>query len=261
VADPEAGLSSAPADAGGPASTAGAAATLEALRDGDLEVVGRLPGSTNQALVVLVRHPARPEPFPAVYKAARGERPLFDFPFGTLVRREVAAFALSEHLGWSIVPPTVLRDGPFGEGSVQEWIFLDESVDQVALVNDDDPRLRRMAVFDALANNTDRKIGHILPAPEGRLFGVDHGVTFSPDPKLRTVLWGWAGEPLAEDEIEGVRRVSAGLRRGGELAAALAPLLSPDEVLATKRRAASLLRTRRFPLPRPDWPAIPWPPY
>ncbi|HET9436151.1 MAG TPA: SCO1664 family protein [Candidatus Limnocylindrales bacterium] len=233
------------------------AGTLAALRDGELDVLGRLPGSSNQALVVLVRHPALTPPFHAVYKATLGERPLFDFPTGTLARREVAAFLVSEALGWAIVPPTVLREGPFGEGMVQEWVHGDPSVDLVELVVGDDPRLRRMAVFDAIVNNTDRKGGHIVPMPDGHLFGVDHGVTFSTVPKLRTVLWGWMGTPFDDDEVAGLERVRVALR--GSLAAGLRELLDPAEVTATKRRVASLLRTKRFPRPNPDWPSIPWP--
>jgi uncharacterized repeat protein (TIGR03843 family) len=233
------------------------ATTLRALRDGDLEVLGRLPGSSNQALVVLVHHPDLGEPFHAVYKATRAERPLFDFPEGTLARREVAAFLVSEASGWGLVPPTVHRDGPFGEGMVQQWIHGDPGVDLVAMVVGDDPRLRRMAVFDAIVNNTDRKGGHLLPMPGGHVFGVDHGVTFSTVPKLRTVLWGWMGTPFAEDELAGLERVRAAL--AGELAPALRELLAPAEVSATKRRVATLLRTRRFPRPNRDWPAVPWP--
>ncbi len=231
--------------------------TIDALRDGELEILGRLPGSSNQALVVLVRHPHRPEPFHAVYKATLAERPLFDFPAGTLARREVAAFLVSEAMAWGIVPPTVLRDGPFGEGMVQEWIHADPSVDLVAMVVQDDPRLRRMAIFDAIVNNTDRKGGHLLPLPDGHVYGVDHGVTFSIQPKLRTVLWGWMGEPLESWEVEGVERVAAAL--DGDLAAALGELLARAEVTATRRRVASLLRRRRFPRPNPNWPAVPWP--
>jgi uncharacterized repeat protein (TIGR03843 family) len=232
-------------------------ATLVALRDGDLEVLGRLPGSSNQALVVLVHDPALAEPFHAVYKASLAERPLFDFPIGTLARREVAAFLVSEATGWGIVPPTVLRDGPYGVGMVQQWIHGDASVDLVAMVVDDDPRLRRMAVFDAMVNNTDRKGGHIVPLPDGHVHGVDHGVTFSIEPKLRTVLWGWVGTAFEADELAGLERVRAAL--GGELAASLRELLDPAEVTATKRRVASLLRYRRFPRPNPNWPSIPWP--
>ncbi|MCI0583882.1 MAG: SCO1664 family protein [Chloroflexi bacterium] len=232
-------------------------AVLAALRVGELEVLGRLPGSSNQALVVLVHHPDLAEPFHAVYKATVAERPLFDFPPGTLARREVAAFLVSEATGWGIVPPTVLRDGPYGVGMVQQWVHGDPSVDLVALVVGDDPRLRRMAVFDAIVNNTDRKGGHVVPMPDGHLFGVDHGVTFSVEPKLRTVLWGWVGQPFEAEEVAGLERVRVGLR--SELATGLLELLDPAEVTATRRRVASLLRYRRFPRPNPDWPSIPWP--
>jgi uncharacterized repeat protein (TIGR03843 family) len=235
-------------------------ATIRALLGGELEVLGRLPGSSNQALVVLVHHPALAEPFHAVYKATLAERPVFDFPIGTLARREVAAFLVSEATGWGIVPPTVLREGPFGEGAVQLWIDLDPSVDVVAMVVEDDPRLRRIAVLDAAMNNTDRKGGHLLPVDGGRhIFGVDHGVTFSTVPKLRTVLWGWRGQPLSAEEIEGLRRLADGLR--GSLARELAPLLSRLEIAATRRRVDGLIETGRFPYPRVDWPAIPWPPF
>ena len=233
--------------------------TLEGLRHGELQVLGRLPGSSNQALVVLVHHAGLEQPFHAVYKATVAERPLFDFPAGTLARREVAAFLVSEATGWRIVPPTVLRDGPFGEGMVQQWIHADEAVDRVEMVVGDDARLRRMAVFDAVVNNTDRKVGHLLPLPDGHVFGVDHGVTFSTQPKLRTVLWGWMGTPFEPDELEGLERVRAAL--GGPLGGALRELIAPEEVTATKRRVASLLRFRRFPRPGTDWPAVPWPAY
>lgn len=197
----------------------------------------------------------------AVYKPARGERPLFDFPYGTLARREVAAFLVSDALGWDLVPPTVLRDGPFGEGMVQAWVEADRSVDVVDLVRTGDPRLRPMAVFDAIVNNTDRKGGHLLPVTGGHVLGVDHGVTFSVVPKLRTVLWAWRGEPFADAEREGLERVRGSLRRGGTLAAALETLLDPAEVTATRRRVAALLRTGRFPQPPRDWPPVPWPPF
>jgi uncharacterized repeat protein (TIGR03843 family) len=220
-------------------------------------VLGRLPGSSNQALVVLVHHPQLAEPFHAVYKATLAERPLFDFPIGTLARREVAAFLVSEATGWGIVPPTVLREGPYGVGMVQQWIHADPAVDLVALVVEDDPRLRRMAVFDAIVNNTDRKGGHLLPMPDGHVYGVDHGVTFSVEPKLRTVLWGWVGMPFEDEELAALERVRAELR--GDLTLGLGELLDPSEVTATKRRVASLLRFRRFPRPNPNWPSIPWP--
>ncbi|MEO8208268.1 MAG: SCO1664 family protein [Chloroflexota bacterium] len=207
--------------------------------------------------MVLVHHPHLAEPFHAVYKATIGERPLADFPVGTLARREVAAFLVSEATGWGIVPPTVLRDGPFGEGMVQAWIHPDPEADIVAMVMHPDPRLRRMAVFDAIINNTDRKGGHVLPVPDGHAHGVDHGVTFSTVPKLRTVLWGWMGTPMNEDEIAGVERVREGL--DGNLGTELRALLSRSEVAATRRRVMALLKRGRFPRPGRNWPAVPWP--
>ncbi len=239
------------------------AAALDVLADGQIELVGRLLGSTNHAMFCRVTRICPPPETPlvvdAVYKPIAGERPLDDFPDETLSRREVAAFLVSEAIGWAIVPPTVLRDGPFGEGALQLWVDVDETVDVVAMVVEDDPRLRRIAVFDAAVNNTDRKGGHLLPVTGGQIHGVDHGVTFSTVPKLRTVLWGWRGQPLAGDELAGLGRLAEALR--GDLARDLAGLLSRAEIAATRRRVDRLLETRRFPLPRPDWPAIPWPPF
>jgi hypothetical protein len=236
---------------------------LDVLRDGEIEIVGRLLGSSNHAMLCRVRL-ACPEPgetivLEAVYKPTAGERPLDDFPDGTLSHREVAAFLVSEAIGWSVVPPTIRRDGPFGDGSLQLWIDIDPAVDVVGMVVEDDRRLRRIAVFDAAVNNTDRKGGHLLPVSGGHVFGVDHGVTFSTVPKLRTVLWGWRGRPFAADERAGLSRLADALR--GELARDLAGLLSRAEIAATRRRVDRLLETGRFPQPRPDWPAIPWPPF
>jgi uncharacterized repeat protein (TIGR03843 family) len=235
----------------------------EVLATGDLALVGRLDGSTNHAMLVEVRWTCPGEPRPivleAVYKPTAGERPLHDFPDGTLTRREVAAFLVSEAMGWRIVPPTVLRDGPYGEGMVQRWIQPDPTVDVIALVVDCDPRLRRIAVFDAVVNNTDRKGGHLLPVPGGHVYGVDHGVCFSPVPKLRTVLWGWRGRPLSDDELAGLDVVRDGLR--ADLGAELRELLSAAEVGATLARVERLLRDGTFPNPRRDWPAIPFPPF
>jgi uncharacterized repeat protein (TIGR03843 family) len=237
---------------------------LEALREGEIEVVGRIVASSNNAMLVSVTRVC-PDPEPAlvldaIYKPILGERPLDDFPDGTLARREVAAWHVSEASGWGIVPPTILRDGPFGEGMVQAFVDADPEVDVVAMVVDDDPRLRRMAVLDAVMNNTDRKGGHILPVDGGRhVYGVDHGVTFSPMPKLRTVLWGWRGEPLGADEIEGLERIRTAL--DGNLGRSLAGLLSRLEIRATARRTEALLAAGCFPFPSPDWPAIPWPPF
>lgn len=237
--------------------------TLEILRAGEIEIVGRLIGSSNHAMLCRVRRdcppPEEPSVVEAVYKPTAGERPLDDFPDETLSHREVAAFLVSEAIGWGIVPPTIRREGPFGDGSLQLWIDVDPTVDVVAMVVDADPRLRRVAVFDAAVNNTDRKGGHLLPTSDGHIFGVDHGVTFSTVPKLRTVLWGWRGQSLTADELAGLGRLGEALR--GELARTLAGLLSRGEIAATRRRVDVLLGTGQFPLPRPDWPAIPWPPF
>jgi hypothetical protein len=240
------------------------AAALEILREGELQLVGRLVGSTNHAMLGRVTRdcpePEPPQAVEAVYKPIAGERPLDDFPDGTLARREVAAFLVSEVTGWNIVPPTVLRDGPFGEGAVQLWIDVDPAVDVVEMVIADDPRLRRIAVLDTALNNTDRKGGHLLPVAGGsHVYGVDHGVCFSTVSKLRTVLWGWRGTPFEPEELEGLASIADALR--GDLARDLAPLLSRTEIAATRRRVDSLVAGGRFPYPRPDWPAIPWPPF
>lgn len=231
-------------------------AVLAALRSSELEVVGRLVESSNNAMVVVVR----PGELLAVWKPTRGERPLFDFPIGTLSRREVAAYLVSEALGWGIVPPTVLRDGPFGEGMLQQWIEADPEADVMAMLEAEDPRLRRVALFDAVVNNTDRKGGHLLPIPGGHLHAVDHGVTFSIVPKLRTLLWAWEGQPFEANERAALERVAAALS-SGSLAAELGELLARPEVEATARRVADLLASGVFPSPNPEWPAIPWPPF
>jgi hypothetical protein len=232
---------------------------LAALQGGELEVIGRLVGSSNNAMVVRVDGR---EDLLAVWKPTRGEQPLFDFPIGTLTRREVAAYLVSEAVGWGIVPPTLLREGPYGEGMVQQWIDIDPEVDIVAMIMADDPRLRRVAVLDAVLNNTDRKGGHLLPIPGGHLYAVDHGVTFSVVPKLRTLLWAWEGEPFDAEERAGLERIRAGLdeTEGGSLAASLRDLLAAPEVEATRLRVDELLTAGIFPSPNPEWPAIPWPP-
>ncbi len=229
---------------------------LQLLAGGELELIGRLWVSSNNALLGVVR--ADGVEAAVIHKPVIGERPLHDFPDGTLARREVAAFAVSQATGWGIVPPTVLRDGPLGEGMLQLWIRTDPEVDPVELVNESDPRLRRIAVFDAAVNNTDRKAGHLLPVLGGHLYGVDHGVTFSPVPKLRTVLWAWRGDPFADEESEVLRLLRRSL--DGRLGATLRELLDPIEVAATTRRLDRLIAAGVFPQPDPRWPAVPWPP-
>jgi hypothetical protein len=234
---------------------------LRLLRTGRMEIVGRLVDASNTTLYATVTEegPEGPVTAACVYKPIRGERPLDDFPVGTLGYREVAAFHVSEASGWGIVPPTVLRDGPYGEGMVQLWIEVDEMVDVLELVLTRDARLRPMALFDAIIENADRKGGHVLPARDGHLYGCDHGVCFSRDPKLRTVLWGWRGEPLSQPEHDSVGRIHDALQ--GALGGELRELLSAVEVRATVRRAERLLAERCMPMPALDRPVIPWPPF
>lgn len=251
---------------------------MSALDEDDLEVVGRIRVASNETFL------GRIGEVDVVYKPVLGERPLWDFPDGSLAGREVASYLVSESTGWGIVPRTWLRDGPMGPGMVQLW--QDEDHDQrpvdivpsrragrdgwrtvlegtdgddrpVTLVHEDSAALRRMAVLDVLLNNADRKGGHVLAMADGRRLGVDHGVTFHVEPKLRTVLWGWVGDDLSDDERAGVARVRDAL--GSPLGAALAPLLTDLEIAALAGRCDRLLRTNRFPGHHGEMPAVPWP--
>ncbi|MFF3908888.1 SCO1664 family protein [Streptomyces sp. NPDC001848] len=258
--------------------------TAELLAEGELTVRGRIREASNAALYCTVSHDGQEAT--CVYKPVAGERPLWDFPDGTLAQREVAAYEVSEATGWGLVPPTVLRDGPYGEGMCQLWVetvpdhellalvegeepgpgwkaigLAEVGDDRTALlVHADDERLRRLAVLDAVINNADRKGGHLLPAAEGRLYGIDHGVTFNVENKLRTLLWGWAGEPLTGEAVEVLKGLKEALEEGGDLATRLASLISPAEVRATRMRVEALLESGRHPEPSGEWPAIPWPP-
>lgn len=233
------------------------AAILDLLAGGELEIVGRLVDASNATLYCQVSHSGAEAA--CVYKPVAGERPLWDFPEGTLAGREVAAYAVSRAAGWDIVPPTVYRDGPFGPGMCQLWIECDASVDIVELArSSDDDRLRAMAVFDAVVNNADRKIGHLLPRADGRLYGCDHGVCFAAEYKLRTVLWQWRGEELPESAVVALRRLRQQFD-DGTLAGQLAAWLSPAEVKATAKRVELLLEHTVHPFPPEDWPAVPWP--
>src|SRR5690348_9710574 len=227
------------------------------LVEGEIDVEGRMLDASNVTLFGVIRTATlRGE---CVYKPVAGERPLWDFPDGTLAGREVSAHLVSEALGWRVVPPTVLRDGPFGSGMVQLWIDGDDTVDLPTFVRRDLPALRRMAVFDAVVNNADRKGGHIIPTTDGHVYGVDHGICFSTDPKLRTLLWRWAGKPLTSEAVEALGRLTDDPM--GELGARLHEHLARREVRRTQQRVAELLRTRRHPEPSGEWPALPWPPF
>lgn len=237
--------------------TLGLDEVLRLLREGELEVEGRLVDASNATLycaAVLDGVTAA-----VVYKPVRGERPLWDFPDGTLAGREVSAYLVSQATGWDVVPPTVMREGPFGPGMCQLWVDVDEQVDLAALARSDHPDLRRMAVLDAVINNADRKGGHLLPRPDGRVQGVDHGICFSAEDKLRTLLWQWRGCPLPEEAVEVLSRLRAELE--GALGEQLSSLLTVTEVAATVDRVDRLLTERCYPEPSPDWPAIPWPPF
>ena len=235
----------------------GAAEARRLLLDGEIDLEGRMLDASNVTLVGTIR--SGDVGGECVYKPVAGERPLWDFPDGTLAGREISAFLVSEATGWRVVPPTVLREGPFGPGMVQLWIDGDPDVDLAAFVRRDLPELRRMAVFDAVVNNADRKGGHIIPMPDGHVFGVDHGICFSVDPKLRTLLWRWAGKPLPAEALEVLERLADELR--GDLGEQLHEHLTRREVRCTQQRVAELLRTGRHPQPSGDWPALPWPPF
>jgi uncharacterized repeat protein (TIGR03843 family) len=248
------------------------------LLDGDLELSGRITTASNATFLGSIGG------VPVVYKPIAGESPLWDFPDGNLASRESAAYLVSQALGWNVVPRTWLRDGPMGAGMVQLWQDADPEQDAVdlvaadavpdegwrqvldgrdendrlvALIHEDSDALRRMAVFDVIVNNADRKGDHILAMPDGHRHGVDHGLTFHTEHKLRTVLWGWLGDDLTPDELAGIDRVSDQLT--GDLGAALAGLLTPAEIDALASRCARLRADARFPAPQGRMPAVPWP--
>lgn len=259
------------------------------LSTGELSVLGRIMPASNQTF--LCRLGPEESGLKAVYKPVAGEQPLWDFSDGTLANREYAAYLVSEALGWSVVPPTVLRDGPAGPGMVQLWCEPDPGVNAVdivpagteatgylkvldaqdnldrlvTLVHEDTPALRRMALFDLIVNNTDRKGGHVLAMASGHRYGVDHGVCFHAEDKLRTVLWGWAGQPLHADERAAVEALATEFNGGtgspGALGEQLALLLTREEIEQTCHRINRLLVDASFAEPGEGWPSLPWPPF
>lgn len=261
------------------------AGVLRLLTDGEMTLEGRLLTASNATFVGNVALDG--ETAECIYKPVRGEKPLWDFPDDTLANRERAAYLVSEATGWHLVPPTVLRDGDFGVGMVQLWIDEPEYVERrpalvdivplgevpagylrvldaenqhrqaVSLVHADHAALRQMAALDAVINNADRKGGHVLTDHHDHVHGVDHGVCFHEDPKLRTVLWGWAGEPMPEEVTAGLHRVRDGLK--GDLGKDLSDLLSVAELAVMRQRLDLVVSGGSFPLPSHEWPAIPWP--
>jgi uncharacterized repeat protein (TIGR03843 family) len=231
---------------------------LRLLSAGEIEVEGLIPWSSNATLLVTVCDDELSTL--AIYKPQRGERPLWDFPRGTLGMREVAAYLVSEALGWGFIPPTVLRQGPYGLGSVQFYIHAQED-DHFFTIQHDPAHtgeLVRLAAFDVVANNADRKSGHCLVDHEGRLWAIDNALTFHDEPKLRTVIWDFAGEPLPAGVLADLRDLQGALAEGAPLSQALAVLLSDAEISALRRRLAWLIRAGCFPEPGPGRP-VPWP--
>lgn len=253
------------------------------LESGLVEPLGRIVESSNGA--VLVRVTLDEDSRLAIHKPVALERPLWDYPDGTLAGRERAAYLISEAGGFGVVPPTVLHEGPWGLAATQQWVGEPNTApdlvvdvvapsevpagwrevlrgetpegEEVVVAHAVDPGVRTAAVFDALINNSDRKGGHLLRI-HGTVWGVDHGVSLGVEPKLRTVLWGWAGEALADNDVARVGRVRHALSQG-DLAHRLSTLLTAEEVDALRARADHLVVDRRHPLPLPGWPAIPWP--
>lgn len=231
---------------------------LQLLTDGRLDVEGLMPDSSNYTFLVRIADDDLAGL--AVYKPRRGERPLWDFPRGTLCQREAAAYLVSSALGWDIVPPTVLREGPeYGMGSVQLFINADGE-HYFTLRGSDDDAFRRIAAFDVITNNADRKGGHILKDEQGRIWGIDHGITFHIENKLRTVIWEYAGQPIPAELVEDIRRIGAELERDDSpLRVALGELLDRVEVEALRRRIERVVRRPRFPEPT-GGRSMPWPP-
>jgi hypothetical protein len=231
--------------------------TLLFLRAGEASVEGLFPLGSNTT--IFCRMDFEGGSIPAVYKPCRGERPLWDFPAGSLALREAAAFVVSRDLGWDFVPPTVFREeGPFGPGSFQEFLMLDPESNYFTLRESEPDGLRRIAAFDVLINNADRKALHVLRDASGRIRLIDHGICFHEVPKLRTVIWDFAGEKVPSDILAAIHDLRRRLERGSPIAAALRDLLSSDEIAALSMRAAEMEEIGRYPEPGSEW-SVPWP--
>ncbi len=233
----------------------GEADVLELLRTAEIEVLGLLPYASNATM--LTRITDGDLEALAVYKPRRGERPLWDFPAGTLCLRETAAYVVSKQLGWDLVPPTILRDGPAGFGALQWFIDENEEADVRELPRTHSDELRRLSLFDIVINNADRKAGHLLVDRADKLWGVDHGVTFNEDPKLRTVVWVYENEPIPQDLIADIETFA----RTGPSSDVLTELLAVPELEAMCERVSTLLATGVFPEPDPGRYHVPWPPF
>ena len=227
------------------------------LSTGHIEILGLLPYSSNY--VFLARVGTESDGALAIYKPTRGERPLWDFPPGTLAAREVAAYLASEAAGWHFVPPTILRqDAPLGPGSLQLFIEHDPERHYFVLVEQRPAEFEAFVAFDVVVNNADRKAGHVLEDRSGRLWGVDHGLTFNAEPKLRTVIWEFAGESVGPDVAAKLENLRAALSDGAGLVRRLEDVLTKGEIAAAKARAERLLEARRYPEPTSRH-HLPWP--
>jgi hypothetical protein len=223
---------------------------------GEMRLLGLMPRASNYTFLAEISGSG--EVVRVVYKPRSGEAPLWDFPDGTLCNREVAAYILARGLGWPSLPPTVIRDGPHGEGAVQLFVESAPSEHFFTLREKRADDFRRLAAFDVIANNADRKSGHCLLAPDGTIWAIDHGVCFSVQAQLRTVIWDFAGEPLPPDVLDVVGKVVGELRAGG-MRDEMLEHLETEEVDATATRAEMLAESGRFPMPGPGR-AFPWPP-
>ncbi|NCV16718.1 MAG: SCO1664 family protein [Actinobacteria bacterium] len=228
----------------------------EELLVGELIVEGRLVDASNATLFGKVLTSDQSS-FSVVYKPIAGERALWDFADGNLASREVAAYLISEVGQFNCVPLTVMRDGPFGIGAVQQWIDVDPDLDLIAIGQQSTPAIRNIALFDVVINNTDRKFGHILPISESQILGCDHGLTFHEEFKLRTVLWQYAGQELDKDEVSKLESLK--LRINDDIGVSLGELITKDEINSLLERIDTLI-SEGFPYPSEQWPAVPWPP-
>lgn len=218
-----------------------------------LKIIGRLVDASNATLQAVIEDS---DPLiKVIYKPIAGERPLWDFEDGNLASRELSAFIVSDVAGFEIVPFTTLRDGPFGMGMVQQWIEVDNKVDVIEFGQSENPQLKRLALFDAVINNTDRKFGHLLLEQSGKLYGCDHGVAFHKENKLRTVLWQFAGINFDQDEIN-----LLGALLKIDWREKLSTYITDEEIQALYIRIQNLISDGKFPEPSQNWPAVPWPP-
>ena len=228
------------------------------LQNGEMDLQGLLPWSSNYTFLANVCDADLT--MLAIYKPTKGERPLWDFPYGTLCNREYGAYLVSEALGWNLVPITVLREGPHGVGSLQLFIDADQEQHYFTLKDAHRDEFKRMALFDALLNNTDRKGGHCLIDRKGKVWGIDHGLTFHAEPKLRTVIWDFAGQKIPKEMLDDLKRFEAALLNYERIARQLEKLIAPDELNALLGRLNELIKTNRFPAQHSDWYTVPWPP-